>query len=180
MRRHLVDAASPPHIVAVLKARDEDVASTADAADMAYKEHAMISPAMTREFLLPACQRWGDIIRRHKIPVYSMDSDGHIGELIAIWIEAGINVCDPIEVAAGNDIVAFRKQFGRNMAYRQGVDKRLMAKGGRHIEAEIERLMPVIRDGGFIPGCDHGVPSDVSWPDYVHYVKLLARATGWL
>jgi len=148
--------------------------------DMAYKEHAMISPAMTREFLLPAYQRWGDIIRRHKIPVYSMDSDGHIGELIPIWIEAGINVCDPIEVAAGNDIVAFRKQFGRNMAYRQGVDKRLMAKGGRHIEAEMERLMPVIRDGGFIPGCDHGVPSDVSWPDYVHYVKLLARATGWL
>jgi uroporphyrinogen decarboxylase len=148
--------------------------------DMAYKEHAMISPAMTREFLLPVYQRWGDIIRRHKIPIYSMDSDGHIGELIPIWIEAGINVCDPIEVAAGNDLVAFRKQFGRNMAYRGGVDKRLMAKGGRHIEAEIERLMPVIRDGGFIPSCDHGVPSDVAWLDYVFYVKLLARATGWL
>jgi hypothetical protein len=66
------------------------------------------------------------------------------------------------------------------MAYRGGVDKRLMAKGGRYIEAEIERLMPVIRDGGYIPGCDHGVPSDVAWPDYVYYVKLLARATGWL
>jgi uroporphyrinogen decarboxylase len=148
--------------------------------DMAYKEHAMISPAMTREFILPCYQRWAEIVRRHKVPIFAMDSDGHIGELIPIWIEAGINMCDPIEVAAGNDIVAFRGRFGRNMAYCGGVDKRMMAKGGRQIEAEIERLMPVIRDGGYIPSCDHGVPSDVSWPNYVYYVKLLARATGWL
>ncbi len=148
--------------------------------DMAYKEHAMISPAMTREFLLPCYQRWGEIVRRHKIPVYSMDSDGHIGELIPVWIEAGINVCDPMEVAAGNDLVAYRKKFGRNMAFRGGVDKRLIAKGGRHIEGEIERLMPVIRGGGYIPGCDHGVPSDVSWPNFVYYTQLLAKATGWL
>ena len=140
----------------------------------------MISPAMTREFLLPSYQRWGEILRRHKVPVYAMDSDGYIGELIPIWIEAGINACDPIEAAAGNDIAAFRKRFGRNMAYRGGVDKRLIARGGPHIEAEFERLLPVIRDGGYIPGCDHGVPADVSWPNYVDYVRLLARATGWM
>jgi uroporphyrinogen decarboxylase len=148
--------------------------------DMAYKEHAMISPAMTREFLLPCYRRWGEIVRRHKVPIYAMDSDGRIDELIPIWMEAGIQVCDPIEVAAGNDLVAFRRRFGRNMAYRGGVDKREMARGGRRIEAEIERLMPVIRDGGYVPGCDHAVPSDVSWPNYVHYVGLLAKATGWL
>ena len=66
------------------------------------------------------------------------------------------------------------------MAYRGGVDKRAMARGGRAIEAEIERLRPVIEDGGFAPSCDHGVPADVAWPDYVRYVGLLARATGWL
>ena len=59
-----------------------------------------------------------------------MDSDGYIAHLIPIWIEAGINVCDPIEVAAGNDIVAFREQFGRQMAYIGGIDKRAMADGG--------------------------------------------------
>jgi len=36
----------------------------------------------------------------------------------AIWIEAGINNCDPIEVAAGNDIALYRRMFGKNMAYR--------------------------------------------------------------
>ncbi|OGV81794.1 MAG: hypothetical protein A3K19_26375 [Lentisphaerae bacterium RIFOXYB12_FULL_65_16] len=148
--------------------------------DMAYKSFSMISPQMAREFLLPTWKRWGEVVRAAGVPVYAVDSDGYIGELIPLWIEAGVNLCDPIEVAAGNDIVAFRKQFGKKMAYRGGVDKRAMAKGGKVIEAEMARIMPVIEDGGFIPGCDHGVPSDVSWPNYVNYVRLLARATGWL
>ena len=148
--------------------------------DMAYKSFSMVSPEMAREFLLPTWIKWGGIIRDAGVPVYAMDSDGFIGELIPLWIEAGINACDPIEVAAGNDIVDFRRRFGKNMAYRGGVDKRAMAKGGRVIEEEIKRIEPVIRDGGFIPSCDHGVPSDVSWDNFVYYVKLLSKATGWL
>ncbi len=148
--------------------------------DMAYKNFSMISPAMTKQYLLPVWKKWGEIIRGAGVPIYMIDSDGYIGELIPIWIEAGINVCTPIEVAAGNDIVLFRKQFGKNMAYTSGVDKRAIAKGGKIIETEIERLMPVIKEGGFIPSCDHGVPPDISWDNYVYYTKLLAQATGWL
>ena len=148
--------------------------------DMAYKEKAMISPEMTHEFLLPAWQRWTTEVRQAGVPIIDEDSDGFIGELIPIWIEAGFNVCDPIEVAAGNDIVAYRKKIGKKIAYRQGVDKRCIAKGGRAIEDELNRLAPVIKDGGFIPGCDHGVPFDISWENFVHYSRLLAELTGWL
>jgi hypothetical protein len=148
--------------------------------DMAFKGFSMISPAMTREHLLPVWTRWGKLIRAAGCPVYSMDSDGFVGELIPLWIEAGITVCDPLEVAAGNDIVDMRKRFGRRMAFRGGVDKRAMAKGGATIDTEMARVQPVIDAGGYIPGCDHGVPSDVSWPEYVRYVGLLAKATGWL
>ncbi|MCK5844394.1 MAG: hypothetical protein KAG97_06780, partial [Victivallales bacterium] len=148
--------------------------------DMAYKGFSMLSPAMTRDFLLPTWRRWGERIRLAGVPIYSMDSDGYIGELIPIWMEAGFNACDPIEVAAGNDIREFRGKFGRDMAYRGGVDKREIAKGGKHIEREMERLKPVIDDGGYIPSCDHGVPSDVSWPDYVHYCRILVGMTGWM
>ncbi|MEI8244041.1 MAG: uroporphyrinogen decarboxylase family protein [bacterium] len=147
--------------------------------DMAYKQFSMISPAMARTYLLPAWKRWGELVHRAGVPLYAMDSDGFVGELIPLWIEAGIHVCDPVEVAAGNDIAAFRRQFGRDMAFQGGVDKRAMARGGRAIEDEIARLRPVIDDGGYIPSCDHGVPADVSWPNYVRYVELLAQATGW-
>ena len=148
--------------------------------DMAYKEKSMISPAMVRQFLLPCWKRWCDQAQAAGVPIIDMDSDGFVGELIPLWIEAGINVCDPIEVAAGNDLGQFRRQFGRRMAYKQGVDKRAIAKGGQVIRDELDRLAPIVRDGGFIPGCYHGVPFDISWPNFVDYSRLLARLTGWL
>ena len=148
--------------------------------DMAYKSHSMISPAMVRRFLLPAYERWVSEIKASGCPVIDMDSDGMIDELIPIWIEADINCCDPIEVAAGNDIVEFRKRFGKQMAYVGGIDKRAIAKGGAVMEAEVRRVEPVLRDGGYIPGCDHGVPPDISWPDFIEYSRLLAKVTGWL
>jgi uroporphyrinogen decarboxylase len=148
--------------------------------DMAYKEKAMISPAMTREFLKPAWDRWTAEARAAGVPIVDMDSDGKVDELIPIWIEAGIHVCDPMEVAAGNDINEYRRIFGRKMAYTGGVDKRAMARGGRTVEDELRRVEPVLRDGGYIPGCDHGVPPDISWPDFKHYARLLAEMTGWL
>ena len=148
--------------------------------DMAYKAHPMIGPAMTREFLLPCWKRWGEIARGAGVPVYAMDSDGCVDDLIPLWIEAGINQCDPLEVAAGTDLPALRKRFGRDMAFYGGVDKRCIAKGGASIENELARLRPVITSGGYIPSCDHGVPSDISWPDWIRYVGLLARETGWM
>jgi uroporphyrinogen decarboxylase len=148
--------------------------------DMAFKGFSMISPSMTRDILMPVYRHWGNIVHGAGCPLYGMDSDGFIGELIPIWIESGINLCDPVEVAAQNDLVELRRRFGSRIAFIGGVDKRAIARGGADIEAEIARIVPVIESGGYIPGCDHGVPSDVSWPDFVHYVGLLARVTGWL
>jgi uroporphyrinogen decarboxylase len=149
--------------------------------DMAYKEFSMISPAMVRKFLVPAYERWVDEIRASGCEIVFMDSDGQIEELIPIWIESGINCCGPIEVAAGNDIVDFRRQFGRDMAYIGGIDKRAIAAGGDVMRAEVMRVVPpLLEEGGFIPGCDHGVPPDISWPDFVAYSRLLAELTGWL
>ncbi|NIN10779.1 MAG: hypothetical protein GTO61_05190, partial [Gemmatimonadales bacterium] len=143
--------------------------------DMAYKEKPMISPQMAREFLKPSYDQWVREADQADVPIVDMDSDGRVDSLVPLWIESGINVCDPVEVAAGNDLVAMRNRFARRMAYRMGVDKRAIAKGGQAIEEELRRVEPVVRDGGYIPGCDHGVPNDVSWPDFIHYSRLLAE-----
>jgi uroporphyrinogen decarboxylase len=148
--------------------------------DMAFKQKPMISPAMAREFLQPCYRRWVGEARQAAVPIIDMDSDGKVHELIPVWIESDINVCDPMEVAAGNDIGALRATHGRRMAFRGGVDKRAIASGGEVIVEELERLAPVVRDGGYIPECDHGVPPDISWPDFVRYSRMLAELTGWL
>jgi len=149
--------------------------------DMAFKAHSMISPKMVRRFLVPAYERWVSEARAHGCKIIDMDSDGYVGELIPIWIEVGINVCDPIEVAAGNDIVEFRRLHGNKMAYKGGIDKRAIAAGGDKMRAELMRVVPpLLKDGGYMPGCDHGVPPDISWPNFIAYSRLLAQLTGWL
>lgn len=149
--------------------------------DMAYKGHSMISPQMTRRFIQPAYHRWVATVQAHGCPLVIVDSDGYIDDLIPIWIESGIQACTPVEVAAHNDIVAYRKKYGRNMAFLGGVDKRLIAAGGEAIRQEVARVCSLLdMGGGLIPGCDHGVPPDISWPHFLDYARLLAQATGWL
>ncbi len=149
--------------------------------DMAFKGHSMISPDMVRRFLMPSYQHWVPEIKASGCPIVDMDSDGYVGDLIPLWIEAGINSCWPVEVAAGNDIVEYRRRYGRRMAYGGGIDKRAIATGGETMRAEVMRVVPpLLEEGGFIPGCDHGVPPDVSWPGFVAYSRLLAELTGWL
>jgi uroporphyrinogen decarboxylase len=149
--------------------------------DMAYKAHSMISPAMTRQFILPQYQKWLPALKSGGCSVVELDSDGCIDELIPIWIEAGINCCSPIEVAAHCDILAYRRLYGKQMAYVQGIDKRLIAQGGQALEQHILAIVPALfADGGYIPGCDHGVPPDISWPNFLDFVRHLARLSGWL
>lgn len=149
--------------------------------DMAYKEKSMISPAMVKKFLMPVWSVWAEKIKESGCKVVMIDSDGYIGELIPLWIESGANACWPIEVAAGSDIVKYRKLYGKKMAYGGRIAKRAMAKGGKVMEQEVYRVVPpLLKDGGYLPGCDHGVPPDISWQDFVEYSRLLAKLQGWL
>lgn len=148
--------------------------------DMAYKAHSMISPDMARRLLLPAYARWVNTIKGHGVPLVIMDSDGFIEDLAPIWIDAGIDACNPIEVAAHNDIARMRTRFGTHMAYWGGIDKRAIAAGGQAIESEVSRVCALFDcGGGLIPSCDHGVPHDISWPNFLHYCELLAERCGW-
>ena len=149
--------------------------------DMAYKAHSMISPAMTREFLQPVYVKWIAELKKHGVAIIDMDSDGFVGGLIPIWIESGINVCDPIEVAAYNNIVKYRSDYGKKMGYVGGIDKRAIAAGGKTMRGEVMRVVPpLLAEGGFIPSCDHGVPPDISLENYIEYTALLASITGWM
>ena len=144
--------------------------------DMAYKEHSMISPRMVRRFLLPAWAEWIGLLKGAGVPLVFIDSDGYVGELLDLWVEAGFDGNFPQEVAAGNDIVANRRRYGRRMAFIGGIDKRALAAGGEIMRREVLRVVPpLLEEGGFIPGCDHGVPPDIAWPDFVAYSRLLAK-----
>ena len=49
----------------------------------------------------------------------------------------------------------------------------LMSGGAEPMRSEFERLLPVMRGGGFIPSVDHQTPPEVSLAQYRSYVELL-------
>ena len=56
------------------------------------------------------------------IPVVMVDSDGDIHEIIPFWLDAGVSIMHPMEVAAGMDVVFLGKQFGKRIGFFGGID----------------------------------------------------------
>jgi uroporphyrinogen decarboxylase len=143
--------------------------------DMAYKTGPHISPSMFQEFMLKNYKKVNGFLTSHGIKIRYVDSDGDIRPLIPLFIEGGINVVEPCEVQAGQDVVALREQYGKKIAFIGGVDKKAIIAGGNRLRKEVEKKIPVMKEGGYIPSCDHMVPVDVSLKNYKKYLELLKK-----
>ena len=141
--------------------------------DMAYKGSMMISPAMFREFMMPCYKRIAALLDKHNVPIKSVDSDGYVGELIPLLIEAGFNRVEPMEIAAGNDPVAFRKKYGKDIAFKGGIDKRELTTKERTYKEVMSKVPWLLEQGGYLPGVDHGVPPTVTLRGYLYMCELI-------
>lgn len=142
--------------------------------DMAYNHGPLVDPRLFRMLALPHYRRVCEELRKRGIRHIGLDCDGNIHELIPLWIEAGVNMLWPFEVQSGMDVVKIRKQYGRDLAMMGGLDKKEIAKGGDAMRIEVDRVMPLVEEGGYIPELDHGVPPDISFDvfcDYIGYIK---------
>jgi len=141
--------------------------------DMAYKTASLISPAQVREFMVPGYRKIVDLLHSAGIDIIMLDSDGNVEELIPIWLECGINFIYPMEVAAGMDVVKLRRKFGKDLIIGGGMDKRVLAGDKAGIKKMVEEKRDLILEGGYVPGCDHAIPPDVSWSNFMYYRELL-------
>ena len=139
--------------------------------DMAYKTGPLIGPEMVRRYMLPRYRRVVEFVRSRGVEFVSLDSDGDISALIPVWLDAGINMIYPFEVQAGMDVIRVRRRYGRELRMWCGIDKRALARGRDAIEAALARVAPLMREGGYMAGLDHGVPPDVSFENYCYYMQ---------
>jgi len=145
--------------------------------DICYKNGLLISPDMVREFLLPYYQDVvGKARRRQKRRLYfNVDTDGWAVPAVPLYLEAGMDIMDPWEVASGCDVVKAGRQWP-NLVITGGIDKRILAEGKDAIDRHLEYIIPPMRErGGYIPTCDHGVPVEVSFENYLHYRNRLCE-----
>ena len=146
--------------------------------DMAYRSGPLISPRMVRKYMFPRYRRVADYLRSRGVSYIGVDSDGQIDGLIPIWLEAGLNFIYPFEVQAGMDVLQVRKKYGGELRIWGGFDKRTLAQSRTAIEAEIDRLLPLMSEGGYIPHTDHSCPPDIPFDNYCYYMRRMAEVAG--
>lgn len=153
------------------------------AEDSCYNKGPLISPDMMREFLFPYYQQLiantksRQIDRTRHLHVH-VDTDGLAVPVIPVYKEIGMDVMSPFEVASQCDVVEIGRQH-LDLVMFGGIDKRILAKSKEDIDRELERILPVMRRrGGYIPTCDHGVPEEVPYENYLHYRRRCVELGG--
>jgi uroporphyrinogen decarboxylase len=147
--------------------------------DMCYSGGPLLSPDHFKRFLVPHYRRITDLLHKHGVDVVWLDCDGKIDALIPLWLEGGVNCMFPIEVGTWKaDPAAYRKEYGRDLLLMGGFDKHVLQGPVDGIRREIERLLPLVEDGGYIPMPDHRVPPDVPYSSYLVYLREARRVWG--
>jgi len=146
--------------------------------DMAGRNGPFVGPKMFRDFLQPCYHAIGQELRKHGCDIGVVDCDGNPHDIVANWLEEGVNIMFPLEVAAGVDPFAWRREFGMQLRLRGGIAKAPLVEGGQAIDRELDRIKPLMEQGGFIPHLDHLVPPDISYGNYQEYLEKKRKLIG--
>lgn len=141
--------------------------------DMSYMNGPLISPAMFREFMLPAYKKLTVWLRELGVTNIVVDSDGDVRMLIPLWIEGGVTGCLPFEAKTPMDMLAVAREFP-TLQIMGGINKHCLEDGceKEKIEADLQRVLPeMIHRGGYCVSLDHWVQPQIPLTNYAYYVE---------
>jgi hypothetical protein len=97
-----------------------------------------------------------------------------VSPVIDIYRDAiGMDEMSPFEAASGCDIIRVSQKYP-DLLISGGIDKRVLCECNENIDRYLDGLLPQMQKrGGFIPTCDHGVPEEVEFENYLHFRKRM-------
>ena len=147
--------------------------------DICFKTGPLIRPSIFRELVGPWYRKISDLLLKNGVDIVSVDCDGKIDELVPVWLDNGVNTMFPIEVGTWHaSFDKWRNQYGKALRGVGGMDKRVFAQDRKAVDAEIERLKPIIEMGGYIPCPDHRIAPDAIWENVQYYCERFRHEFG--
>lgn len=147
--------------------------------DICFKNGPLVNPRVFREKVGPHYRRITDLVKSYGVKIISLDCDGLIDSLLPVWFENGVNTMFPIEVGTwGASIAPWREKYGRGLRGVGGLNKHVMAQDKAAVDAEIERMKPLVALGGFLPCPDHRIAPDAEWALVQYYCDRMRRVFG--
>lgn len=141
-----------------------DVVIEAD--DLAGQQGLLLSPDTYRSLIKPRHQRLFSFIKRQAPVKLFFHSCGAVRPLITDFIDAGIDILNPVQIsAAGMDLRELKQEFGHDLVFWGGgvdtqyvLDKGTSTEVREDVRRNIEALAP---GGGFIFAAVHDIQADV-------------------
>jgi len=147
--------------------------------DMAGKSGPLVGPNIIKEYIYPYYRRIWELVSSGGTKLFAQDSDGDMNPVLSIFADAGVNIFYPCEPAAGMDIVAIRKKYGKTFSMLGGIDKHVLRQSKENIRRELEyKLQDSMRGGGMCFSLDHRIPNGTPLENYRYYVKTAREMLG--
>lgn len=144
--------------------------------DICFKNGPLVSPAVFAEYVGPQYKRINDLLNSYGCDIISLDCDGCIDKLVPVWLENGVNTMFPIEYGTWKaEITPWREKYGRALHGVGGMNKNVFGRDYAAVDAEIERLRPLVELGGYIPCPDHRLPPDAVWENVQYYCERFRK-----
>jgi uroporphyrinogen decarboxylase len=144
--------------------------------DICGRAGPLVSPMIFDECVAPGYRKIRNKLEEYGVHLYGIDSDGDVSALVGHWLEAGVNVQFPIEVGVWKaDANTYRRKYGRELRIIGNLDKFALERGPQAVQAEFDRLMPLMKDGGYIMMPDHVIPPSVSLEAYKSYLEQVRK-----
>ncbi|NIA06093.1 MAG: hypothetical protein GWP14_00390 [Actinobacteria bacterium] len=142
--------------------------------DICGKSGPLVSPAIFKKHVAPGYRKIRNKLEEYGTKLLAVDCDGFIEPLLSDWLDAGVNVQCPVEIGTWNaDPMALRKKYGKELRIIGGFNKLVLEKGPEAIDVEIERRLPLMKEGGFVVMPDHLITPDTSLANYKYYLNRI-------
>ena len=139
--------------------------------DIAGTNGMLFSPRIWRKIYKPLIKDLGNFLKERNIHFW-MHCCGNAEVIFEDLIECGLQVMNPLEVKSGLDICTLKSKYEGRLAFYGNITASEMTNK-KNITKELQRKIPLFKDGGFIFHSDHSVPSDVSFTQYKHIIETV-------
>lgn len=140
--------------------------------DICGRSGPLVSPDIFVECVAPGYRKIRNKLDEYGVKLLGIDSDGDVEQLVGHWLDAGVNVQFPIEVGTWKgDARDYRTRYGKELRVIGNFDKLTLEVSRAAVTAELDRLMPLMKEGGFLLLPDHLITPGVALADYQWYLE---------
>jgi uroporphyrinogen decarboxylase len=147
--------------------------------DMGFQDRAYMRPELYQRMVKPYHRRLVEAIRKKTDAKVMVHSDGSIREVLADFIDIGVQVINPVQTSAkGMDSAELKREFGDDLCFWGAIDTQHVLPFGTPAEVKAEvkkRIDDLAPGGGYVIASCHNIQREVPPENVIAMIEAAAE-----